>query len=236
MGGGPHRLAVGRPLRLDGLPLAAGDRSPSATARSCSCWPSPSFSAAPASASACSARATRSWRATPPSGSPSSLPGCQRPREPDHAAAPPLLRRRADRRLPRSDRRDRGDCSTRSRARRARPSRPGRRSDRGDLPLRRPHRVPRSRDRAPPRRRPRRAVSRRLSGRLAALRDRLSLLCRRLDWTFLDPPHRPAGDRAAAGAPRAARRPPGASAALPERARHERLPFAFAYPPVLLSR
>ncbi len=100
------------------------------------------------------------------------------------------------------------DDARRGRAhRRPRPSAAGRRPDRGDLPLYRPHRIRGSRDRHPPCRRPRRAVSRRLSGAPggAARPAHEPLPPARLDVP--DPPHRPAGDRAAARPPCPARRP-----------------------------
>ena len=148
------------------------------------------------------------------------------PARPDTRGAPPLLRRRADRRLPRSDRRDRRDAGRDPADRRPRPSRAGGRPDRGDIPLRRPDRVPRSGDRrsATSSRAPSN-IATNITARLAALREHLRTLCRRLDWTFLDPPHRPAGDRAAARSARPPRRPPEQ----PRPSRRARRMTAFAF-------
>ena len=74
MGGRAHGLAVGRPVAVDGFPLAAGAGHQARPRHGADCWRWPNCSPPPASASACSAPATRSWRGTPPSGSPTSCP------------------------------------------------------------------------------------------------------------------------------------------------------------------
>ena len=231
MGGRPHGLAVGRPFRLDGFPLAARAGRPSATARI----------GAPAGAGRAAGgrrRARRPPRRQRPD------PGAERRR----AARRPSARRRRDARPAGHPRRSAASptsscsaiSSTRSTEleetldaiaarRRPRPSRPGRRSDRGDLPLRRPHRVPRSR----------RPASRHVVGRAEQYRDDYQRAARRAP--------RAADARSAAGstgrssstAPtgrRPSRCSPSTPAsptartprpASPAGAPHERLPFAF---------
>ena len=84
--------------------------------------------------------------------------------------------------------------------RRARPCRADRRSGRRELPLFRPRRIRRAGRRRQRHRRPRRNLARRLSGpdRAASRRDPRRDRPARLE--LCHPPHRPAGDRAAARA------------------------------------
>ena len=102
------------------------------------------------------------------------------------ATAPPLHRCRAGRRLPRPAGRDRGP------ARRDRPLGGARASDPGrSTRSRRPSPTPGGPNSSIPRPGSRHVVGRAeqyrddYQARLAALRERLALHCRRLDWTFL---------------------------------------------------
>ena len=78
-------------------------------------------------------------------------------------------------------------------ARRARPSDRSGGPGRGDLPLCRPHRIPRPGDRREADRRPRRdCCATTIATLYAARREELAAWCKRLGWSYTRQPHRPA--------------------------------------------
>ena len=102
------------------------------------------------------------------------------------------------------------------------PSGADRRSGRGDLPLFRPHRIHRARRRRRDHRRPRRELARRLRGAARAPPRRNPRRDRPARLELHHPPHRPPGQRTAAGAARAHRRGQRGGRDEPPAARHAR--------------
>ena len=144
MGGGADAVDLDRPLALRCASARDWRRAPSSTARSCWRSRSPILRCAAANASACSGFRARSPRAASSTASPrSSRPPSASPPRPLAAcgARSVALEDRADRRFPFARRRGRARVRRRRRGGRDRARGRDRRPDRGDLPLRRPHRI-----------------------------------------------------------------------------------------------
>ena len=211
MGGRAHGLDLARPLALDGVRLDAGarhqarPRAGGGASRWPRCWcRAASASALPGLMRPTGSRNVIEQMAQAIVHDAASARACRRPSRPS-----PLVR---DRRCCRTSGARSPKCGSTiaqlSGERRARPRRADRRSGRRDISLFGPRRVRRAGRRRPHHRRPRRDLARRLSARCRAPSRRDPRRDRPARLELRHPPHRPAGERTAAGAARAHGRAP----------------------------